>query len=52
MKHFSKLVFNHNQKKGSNPVVLCITERCNRTISREKSAVLYFPLCFLLFSLF
>lgn len=40
MVHFSKLAFNHNQEKGSNSVVLCTTEGCNRAISGEKA--LYF----------
>lgn len=40
MVYFSKLAFNHNQEKGSNLVVLCTTEGCNRAISGEK--VLYF----------
>lgn len=44
--HFSKSVFNHNQEKGGNPVVLCNTEGCNRAISGEKKCCVLLPVIF------
>lgn len=45
MAHFSKLAFNHNQKEGSNPLVLCTTGGCNRGISGETSQKYFTSRC-------